>query len=374
MLRVMTIVGTRPELIRLSRIIAKLDRYFLHTLVHTGQNYDYELNEIFFLDLGIRKPDFFLECAGSNATETIGRVIVESGKVMDIAHPDAILVLGDTNSSLSLISAKRRKIPTFHMEAGNRCFDQRVPEEINRKIADHTSDVNLPYSALARENLLRENLPPDLVITTGSPMLEVLDYYRHNIDQSSILTSLSLKQNEYILVSIHREENVNVEKNLISITSILNSLAKDLRLPIIVSTHPRTQKALDDLGALFDTLIDFKKPFGFFDYISLQKNAKYVLSDSGTITEESSILNFKAINLRECNERPEGFEEGAVMMAGLDYQLIKQAMAILEDQIGDQNNGMRRVEDYDVTNVSEKVIRIIQSYTSYVNRVVWKKY
>lgn len=374
MLKVMTIVGTRPELIRLSCIIAKLDRFFHHTLVHTGQNYDYELNEIFFSDLGIRRPDYFLECADHNSAATIGSVVQRSDSVMNEIQPDAVLVLGDTNSSLSLISAKRRKIPTFHMEAGNRCFDQRVPEEINRRIADHISDVNLPYSSIARENLLRENLPPDLIITTGSPMLEVLDCYKKSIDQSSILSKLKLKNNEYYLVSIHREENVDVEVNLLKIISILNLMAKEFALPIIVSTHPRTKKALDRLSIQFDRLINFCKPFGFFDYISLQKNSRCVLSDSGTITEESSILNFKALNLRECNERPEGFEEGAVMMAGLDFGIIKQALAILDNQGLQPKDNLKRVADYDVQNVSEKIIRIILSYTPYINRVVWKKY
>jgi len=372
MLKVMTIVGTRPELIRLSRIIPKLDEFFLHTLVHTGQNYDYELNEIFFSDLGIRRPDFFLECRGTNPAETIGSVVIESDKLMEQIQPDAILVLGDTNSSLSLISAKRRKIPTFHMEAGNRCFDQRVPEEINRKIADHISDVNLPYSTLARENLLRENLPPDLVIKTGSPMFEVLNYYQNNIEKSQILLKLKLTKNEYFLVSVHRDENVSINSNLKKIISILNSLAKDESLPIIISMHPRTKKELSALNVELNKLIQFHKPFGYFDYVSLQQNAKCVLSDSGTITEEASILNFKAINIRECNERPEGFEEGSVMMVGLEYELIKQALKILQEQ--ESKNFMRCVSDYEVKNVSEKIIRIILSYTSYVNRVIWRKY
>lgn len=373
MLEVMTIVGTRPEIIRLSRVIAKLDRHCRHVLVHTGQNYDYELNEVFFSDLGIRRPDHFLEAARETAAETIGQVIASSDKLMAKLQPDAVLLLGDTNSSLAAISAKRRKIPIFHMEAGNRCFDFRVPEEINRRIVDHTSDVNLTYSAIAREYLLREGLSPDLVIRIGSPMAEVLAYYRPQIDASDVLDRLSLRLQEFYVVSAHREENVDSPRNLARLVELLNRLASEHGLPIIVSTHPRTQKRIDATGATFHPLVRLMKPLGFHDYIKLQQSARAVLSDSGTITEESSILNFPALNLREAFERPEGMEEAAVMLVGLDPDRVMQALSILADQPRGAERSLRIVADYDVDNVSDKLLRIIHSYTDYVNRVVWKR-
>ena len=373
MLKVMTIVGTRPEIIRLSRTISKLDEFCEHILVHTGQNYDYELNEVFFSDLGIRKPDIFLEAAGKNAAETIGQVIIAADKAMENFKPDALLLLGDTNSSLSAISAKRRKIPIFHMEAGNRCFDFRVPEEINRRIVDHTSDINLTYSEIARDYLLREGLPPDQVIKTGSPMREVLDYYADNISQSSILEKIGLKQEQYFLVSSHREENVDEPENLMLLIEILNDLANRYGLPIIFSTHPRTRKRLDDLGASVHENVKFLKPFGFFDYIKLQIDAKCVLSDSGTITEESSILNFPALNIREVHERPEGIEEASVIMVGLNLDTVNQALNVLDTQPRGASRLLRLVDDYAPRNVSDKVLRIILSYTDFVNRKVWHK-
>jgi UDP-N-acetylglucosamine 2-epimerase (non-hydrolysing) len=373
-LKVMTIVGTRPEIIRLSRVIPKLDEYCQHILVHTGQNYDYELNQIFFDDLKIRKPDNFLEAAGSNGAETIGKVIIAIDALLEKESPDCILVLGDTNSCLSVIPAKRRKIPIFHMEAGNRCFDMRVPEEINRRIVDHTSDINLTYSSIAREYLISEGLPPDQVIKTGSPMKEVLEYYRADIEQSSALTRLELNKNEYFVVSAHREENIESEKNVIKLAQVLNGIAEQFSLPVIVSTHPRTRKRIDSLGLEFDEKIQFLKPLGFTDYNQLQINARAVLSDSGTITEESSILNFRAVNLREAHERPEGMEEASVMMAGLDLERVLQVINILEDQNTGDKRLLSVVSDYSVDNVSEKVVRIIHSYTDYVNRIVWKKY
>jgi UDP-N-acetylglucosamine 2-epimerase len=373
MLKVMTIVGTRPEIIRLSRIIAILDRYCDHTLVHTGQNYDYELNEVFFSELEIRKPDIFLHAAGGTAVETIASVITQSDSAMNDVKPDALLLLGDTNSALSAISAKRRKIPIFHMEAGNRCFDLRVPEEINRKIVDHIADVNLPYSEIAREYLLREGIPPDQVIKTGSPMREVLDYYADKIDKSNVLERMNLHSNEYFLVSAHREENVDNPANLQKIFSILNLLAEKYDLPVIVSTHPRTQKRIVEIGLKASSKVIFNKPFGFIDYVKLQTNAKVVLSDSGTITEESSILNFPALNIRESNERPEGFEEGAVMMIGLDADRVLSGVRILEGQSRGVDRTIKLVDDYAVDNVSEKVLRIIISYTEYVNNKTWKK-
>lgn len=374
MLKVMTIVGTRPEIIRLSRTISKLDEFCEHVLVHTGQNYDYELNEVFFSDLGIRKPDVFLEAAGKNAAETIGQVIITADQAMDTFKPDALLLLGDTNSSLSAIPAKRRKIPIFHMEAGNRCFDLRVPEEINRKIVDHTADINLTYSEIARGYLLREGLSPDQVINTGSPMREVLDYYADDISASSILEELDLQHGQYFVVSSHREENVDSIENLLLLIEILNNLAERFSVPIVFSTHPRTRKRLLDLGASVHENVKFLKPFGFFDYINLQINSKCVLSDSGTITEESSILNFPALNIREAHERPEGVEEGAVMMVGLNVERVCQGLSILDTQLRGDDRTLRLVADYSATNVSEKVLRIIHSYTDYVNRVVWKKY
>ena len=372
-LKVMTIVGTRPEIIRLSRVIAKLDQHCEHILVHTGQNYDYELNEVFFSDLGIRKPDAFLEAAGATAAETIGQVIIAADKVMHAHAPEALLVLGDTNSCLAAISAKRRKIPIFHMEAGNRCFDFRVPEEINRRIVDHTSDINLTYSDIAREYLLREGLPPDQVIKTGSPMREVIEYYRAEVEASSVLPRLELTEQQYFLVSSHREENVDAPENLQRLFNVLNSLAEQFSLPVIVSTHPRTRKRMDDLGLNANHLVQFHKPFGFLDYVRLQTGALAVLSDSGTITEESSILNFPALNLREVHERPEGFEEAAVMFVGMDVDRVMQGLEILSTQPRGNQRLLQLVNDYSSDNVSDKIIRIIQSYTDFVNRKVWRK-
>lgn len=371
-LKIMTIVGTRPEIIRLSRVMAKLDQYCEHIIVHTGQNYDYELNEIFFTDLGLRRPDIFLNANAANAVETIGNVIVAVDKALAEANPDAILVLGDTNSCLSVIPAKRRKIPIFHMEAGNRCFDMRVPEEINRKIVDHTSDVNLTYSSIARENLLAEGLPSDLTFKTGSPMLEILEFYKGKIDNSIVLDSLGLEVEQYFVVSIHREENVE-SSNFYKVVDILNSIAEIYQLPVIVSVHPRTRKKIEELGIKFNSKINLMKPLGFTDYIKLQLNAKAVISDSGTITEESAVLNFPAISLRETGERHEGVEEASVMMVGLDLERVLQALAILETQERGAVRTLRAVYDYSMPNVSDKVVRIIHSYVGYVNRVVWKK-
>ena len=373
-LKVMTIVGTRPEIIRLSRTISKLDEFCEHILVHTGQNYDYELNEVFFSDLGIRKPDMFLEAAGVNAAETIGQVIITADQAMQLHQPDALLLLGDTNSSLTVIPAKRRKIPIFHMEAGNRCFDFRVPEEINRRIVDHTSDINLTYSEIARDYLLQEGFPPDQVIKTGSPMREVLDHYAQEIDSSDIINKLSLLSRQYFVVSSHREENVDSSENLMKIINILNNLATCYESPIIFSTHPRTRKRLEDLGVVTNPLIQFLKPFGFFDYIKLQMEARCVLSDSGTITEESSILNFPALNMREVHERPEGFEEASVIMVGLNSELINQALQVLDAQPRGPTRLLRLVDDYSPKNVSDKVLRIMLSYTDFVNRKVWHKH
>jgi len=372
--KIATVVGTRPEIIRLSRVLAKLDQYCDHTLIHTGQNYDYELNEIFFEDLGIRKPDVFLNSAGNSGSETIGKVIISVDEALDKVQPDALLVLGDTNSCLSVIPAKRRKIPVFHMEAGNRCFDQRVPEEINRRIVDHTADINLTYSSIAREYLLREGLPPDAVIKTGSPMFEVLNYYREGIEESKILDKLKLLKGNYFIVSAHREENIESEMNILKITGILNSIAEKYDCPVIVSTHPRTQNRIDSLDIKFHSHIQLLKPLGFMDYNQLQINAKASLSDSGTINEESSILNFKALNLREAHERPEGMEEASVMMVGLELERVLQALEVLEGQSVGATRLLRQVADYSMPNVSDKVLRIILSYTDYVNRTVWKKY
>ncbi|MDX1915682.1 MAG: UDP-N-acetylglucosamine 2-epimerase (non-hydrolyzing) [Methylophilus sp.] len=372
-LKVMTIVGTRPELIRLSRVMAKLDDYMHHILVHTGQNYDYELNEIFFKDLKIRKPDFYLEAVGHTAAETIGNIIARVDSLLDKENPDAILILGDTNSCLAAISAKKRRIPIFHMEAGNRCFDQRVPEESNRKIVDHLSDINMPYSAIAREYLLREGIPPQHIIKTGSPMYEVLQYYRKNIDESDVLKRLNLITGQYFVVSCHREENVDSPQNLDQLINILHMLSADYGLKIIVSTHPRTRKRLEEKNVSFSPLVHLMKPLGFFDYVHLQMNARIVLSDSGTITEESSILNFPALNIRHAHERPEGMEEASVMMVGLDYDRINQAIHILENREQSTANPLSLPSDYNVNNVSEKVARIILSYTDYVNRFVWHK-
>ncbi len=373
-LKVMTVVGTRPEIIRLSRVMAKLDEHTDHLLVHTGQNYDYELNEIFFNDLEIRKPDHFLNAAGANAAETIGKVIIAVDAVLALEQPEAMLVLGDTNSCLAAIPAKRRKIPIFHMEAGNRCFDQRVPEETNRKIVDHTADINLTYSSIAREYLLREGLPPDRIIKTGSPMCEVLTYYRDGIEGSDVLQRLGLAEGDFFVVSAHREENIDSDNNFGKLVTVLNTIAEHYGIPVIVSTHPRTQKRIDAMGAKFHANVQLLKPLGFKDFNKLQLAAKAVLSDSGTINEESSILNFPALNLREAHERPEGMEEAAVMMVGLEVERVMQALAILESQPRGETRLLRQVGDYSMPNVSDKVVRIIHSYTDYVNRVVWKKY
>lgn len=375
-LRVVTVVGTRPEIIRLSRVLARLDEYCDHVLVHTGQNYDYELNQVFFDDLGVRKPDHFLDSAANSTgvAQTIGNLIIAVDRVLEQVQPEAMLVLGDTNSCLAVIPAKRRKIPIFHMEAGNRCFDQRVPEETNRRIVDHTADVNLTYSTIARDYLLREGLPPDLVIKTGSPMCEVLTHYRPRIDASDVLQRLGLEEGRYFVVSAHREENIESPQSFAKLVEVLNAVAGDHDLPVIVSTHPRTQKRIDATGTRFHPQVRLLKPLGFHDYVRLQLTARAVLSDSGTINEESSILNFPALNLREAHERPEGMEEAAVMMVGLEVQRVRQALAILANQPRGESRGLRQVTDYSMPNVSDKVLRIIHSYTDYVNRVVWKKY
>jgi UDP-N-acetylglucosamine 2-epimerase (non-hydrolysing) len=369
----MTVVGTRPELIRLSRVIAQLDQYCDHIIIHTGQNYDYELNEVFFNDLGIRMPDQFLNAAGKTAAESIGKIIISVDKALEEYQPEALLILGDTNSCLAAISAKRRKIPIFHMEAGNRCFDFRVPEEINRKIVDHTADINLTYSDIAREYLLREGFPPDQIIKIGSPMKEVLNYYKQGIDHSKVLLNLGLVKNNYFVVSFHREENVDSKKNLTNLINTLNLLAEHFHKPIIFSTHPRTRNKLEALSLESSPLIQFCKPFGFLDYVKLQCDAICTLSDSGTITEEASILNFPALNLREVHERPEGFEEGAVMMVGNNFDRIIQALNILHSQKRDLDRDIEIVDDYDTLNVSLKVLRIIQSYTDFINSKIWKK-
>lgn len=372
-LKVATIVGTRPEIIRLSRVMAKLDAFCEHVLVHTGQNYDYELNGIFFEDLGIRKPDRFLEAAGSSGAETIGKVIIAADKVLAEEQPDAVLILGDTNSCLAAIPAKRRKIPTFHMEAGNRCFDMRVPEEINRRIVDHTADINLTYSDIAREYLLREGLPPDRVIKTGSPMYEVLTHYAPNIERSDALQRLGLQPGKYFVVSAHREENIDSDRNFAGLMETLNTVASTYGLPVAVSTHPRTRKRIDALGVKLDDRIRLLKPLGFSDYVRLQKDARAVLSDSGTINEEASILNFRALNLRDAHERPEGMEEAAVMMVGTRPERVMQGLAILESQPAGEQRLLRQAADYSMPNVSDKVVRIVLSYVDYVNRVVWKR-
>ena len=372
-LKVVTVVGTRPEIIRLSRVLPKLDQYMEHILVHTGQNYDYELNEIFFNDLDIRKPDYFLGAAGATAAETIGQMIIKIDPLLAEIQPEALLVLGDTNSCLSAIPAKRRKIPIFHMEAGNRCFDQRVPEETNRKIVDHTSDINMTYSDIAREYLLREGLPPDRVIKTGSPMFEVLNHYLPKIEASAILTELELTRFDYFVVSAHREENVDSDINFRKLVAILNGLAETYGKRVIVSTHPRTRKRVENLGVNFHDKVELMKPLGLTDYVHLQMQARAVLSDSGTINEESSILNFPALNLREAHERPEGMEEASVMMTGLELDRVHQGLAILADQKRGTERTLRQVGDYSMPNVSDKVLRIILSYTDYVNRVVWRK-
>ena len=375
-LKVLTVVGTRPEIIRLSRVLAKLNQYCEHILVHTGQNYDYELNQVFFSDLGVRKPDYFLNSADNSngAANTIGNVIISVDKVLADVQPEAVLILGDTNSCLSVLPAKRRKIPTFHMEAGNRCFDMRVPEEMNRRIVDHTADINLTYSSIARDYLLREGLPPDMIIKTGSPMLEVLTYYRPQINASEVLSRLMLKENSYFVVSAHREENIDSPQNFSKLVNLLNMLAEDYSLPVVVSTHPRTKKQIDKTDSKFHKNIILLKPLGFHDYVKLQMSARASLSDSGTINEESSIMNFPALNLRETHERPEGMEETSVMMVGLEVERVRQGLAILTTQPRGTDRGLKQVADYSIPNVSHKVVRIIHSYTDYVNRVVWKKY
>jgi|TARA_R110001599_G_scaffold191946_1_gene387018 UDP-N-acetyl-L-fucosamine synthase len=373
-LKVMTVVGTRPEIIRLSRVMARLDEHCEHILVHTGQNYDFELNEIFFQDLGIRKPDHFLAAAGASGAETIGNVIIAVDKVLAEEQPEALLVLGDTNSCMAVISAKRRKIPTFHMEAGNRCFDMRVPEEINRRIVDHTADINLTYSTIARDYLLREGLPPDRVIKTGSPMYEVLNHFREGIDASDVLDRLGLMEGGFFVVSAHREENVDSDRNFLALVVTLNAIAEQYGFPVIVSTHPRTQKRVDVMGVQFHENVRLLKPLGFKDYNKLQLSAKAVLSDSGTINEEASILNFPALNIREAHERPEGMEEAAAMMVGLSKERVLQGLAILETQGRGDERSLRLVADYSMPNVADKVVRILHSYRDYVMQTVWKQY
>jgi len=375
-LKVVSVVGTRPEIIRLSRVLNKLDAHCDHVLVHTGQNYDYELNQIFFDDLNVRKPNYFLNCAqdSKSAANTIGNLITSVDGVLASELPDAMLVLGDTNSCLAVIPAKRRQIPIFHMEAGNRCFDQRVPEETNRRIVDHTADINLTYSSIARDYLLREGLPPGQVIKTGSPMYEVLHHYMPQIKASDVVTRLDLKAEQYFLVSAHREENIESDKSFTKLVSVINSLAQDYGWPVVISTHPRTQKRIDNTDSQFHPLVRLMKPLGFHDYVNLQMHAKAVLSDSGTINEESSILNFPALNLRETHERPEAMEEAVVMMVGLEVDRVRQGLEILKTQARGDDRQLRMVGDYSMPNVSEKVVRIIHSYTDYVNRVVWKKY
>jgi UDP-N-acetylglucosamine 2-epimerase (non-hydrolysing) len=373
-LKIVTVVGTRPEIIRLSCVMQGLDQHCEQLIVHTGQNYDYELNEIFFQDLGLRRPDHFLGAAGSTAAETIGNVIIAVDNVLAEVQPEALLVLGDTNSCLAAIPAKRRKIPIFHMEAGNRCFDQRVPEESNRRIVDHTADINLTYSDIAREYLLREGLPPDRVIKTGSPMFEVLNRQRERIEASDALQRLGLQEGQYFVVSAHREENVDSPVNLAKLHQVLNGVAETYGMPLFVSTHPRTQKRIDAAGLKFHALVNLHKPLGFTDYVRLQRDSRAVLSDSGTITEESSILNFPALNIREAHERPEGMEEASVMMTGLELDRVLQGLAILERQPRGDERLLRQVADYSMPNVSDKMVRIVHSYTNYVNRVVWKKY
>ena len=373
-LKIMTIVGTRPEIIRLSRVMSKLDKYCEHIIVHTGQNYDYELNEIFFRDLDVKKPTYFLNAAGKTASETIGNLIIKVDQVLEECKPDAILLLGDTNSCLSAIPAKRRKIPIFHMEAGNRCFDQRVPEETNRKIVDHTADINLTYSSIARDYLIAEGFPVDRIIKTGSPMYEVLQYYRPQIESSNILNHLGLEKHNYFVVSAHREENIDNDKNINKLVNILNTIAERYKIPVIVSTHPRTRAKFEKYGFAFKNEIRLLKPLGFHDYNHLQMNSCVVISDSGTITEESSILNFPAVNIREAHERPEGFEEASVMMDGLALERTMQAIYILKEQPRGSERLLRLVNDYSMPNVSDKVVRIVHSYVDYVKRVVWKSY
>ena len=370
-LKVMTILGTRPEIIRLSRVLVKLDKYTNHIIVHTGQNYDFELNDIFFDDLELRKPNYYLNCAKETTSETIGNIIINTDKILDKEKPDAVLILGDTNSCLSILPAKKRKIPTFHMEAGNRFFDMRVPEEINRRIVDHTADINITYSQIAREYLIKEGLKPELIIKAGSPMKEVLDFYRNKIDNSNIIEKLNLQKRKFFLVSIHREENINCENNLKQIVEILNKIGELYMMPIIFSTHPKTRSKINNLK--FNSLIKFLNPLSFSEYNNLQINSKVVISDSGTISEESSILKFPAINLREAHERPEAMEEGSVILSGLRLERVLQSLALLEDYDNNDRNQIKIVKDYDIDNVSEKIIRIIFSYTDYVNTFIWKK-
>lgn len=370
-MKIITVVGTRPEIIKLSRVIHKLDHFTEHVLVHTGQNYDYELNKIFFDELEIRKPDYFMEAARETAAKTIGAVILKMDDVLEIEKPHAMLVLGDTNSCLSVIPAKRRKIPIFHMEAGNRCFDQRVPEEINRKIVDHTADINMPYSSIAREYLLAEGFPPEQIIKTGSPMFEVLEFYKSRIYNATILHDLNLEKEKYFLVSIHREENVDQEKNLSSVSEILSSISDQYGYPVVLSTHPRTRKRLESFKIVLHQNIISLKPLGFFEYVNLQLNAYCTISDSGTITEESSILNFPALNLREAHERPEGMEEGVVIMTGRSKERVLESIPVAVSQSNGKDRSIQIVHDYCVPNVSEKVLRIILSYTDYINRKIW---
>jgi len=373
-MKVLTIVGTRPEIIKLSRVISELDKFTTHILVHTGQNYDYELNEIFFDELQIRKPNYFLEAVGSNLANTIGNIISKTDEVLEKENPDAILILGDTNSCLGVISAKRRKIPIFHMEAGNRCFDLRVPEEINRKIVDHLSDINLTYTEHARKYLLAEGISAEMIVKTGSPMLEVINFYKDKINSSTVIKRLGLEKHKYFVFSAHREENVDNSENLIELVSTINSIAEKYNLPIIVSTHPRTRKRLDELkSVVYHPKIVFINPLGFLDYIQLQKNAKAVVSDSGTITEEASILKIPAVTIRQQHERPEGMDEGTLIMCGLKSKSVLSAIDVVVKQNSEDNNCFQIVEDYDTSNVSKKVLRIIMSYTGYVNRKVWKK-
>lgn len=376
MIKVMSVVGTRPEIIRLSRVFNALDLHCDHVLVHTGQNYDYELNQVFFNDLGLRKPDHFLNCGvdSNSAAHTIGNLITAVDGLLTQIKPEALLVLGDTNSCLSVIPAKRRKVPIFHMEAGNRSFDQRVPEECNRRIVDHTADINLTYSTIAREYLLREGLPPDQVIKTGSPMYEVLHHYLDQIKASDAVARLGLVPRQYFVVSAHREENIDSENTFTKLALVLNTVAEEYGLPVVVSTHPRTQKQVEATAIKFHPNVRLMKPLGFHDYVNLQMNARAVLSDSGTISEESSILNFPALNLREAHERPEGMEEASVMMVGLELDRVRQGLAILATQARGEQRDLRLVADYSMPNVSAKVVRIIHSYTDYVNRVVWKRY
>lgn len=372
-LKVMTIIGTRPEIIRLSRVMVALDRHTDHVIVHTGQNFDYELNQIFFEDLELRAPDVFLGAAGRTPAETIGQVIIAVDRVLEERRPDAVLLLGDTNSCLAAIPTKRRRIPLFHMEAGNRCFDLRVPEEINRRIADHVADINLPYSAISRDYLLREGLPPDQVVTTGSPMFEVLHHFMPKIERSTILDRLGLERDGYFLVSCHREENVDSETNFAGLIDVLNGLARGRQKRVIVTTHPRTRRRIEAQGVSLDPLVELHKPFGFTDYVALEFGAAVTLSDSGTITEEASILNLRALNLRDAHERPEGMEEAAVMMTGLNWGRVEQGLDILATQPRGEERILRVVRDYAVPNVSDKIVRIILSYTDYVRRVVWRE-